>query len=75
LDFNIKISCSPDTQPPELEDRDRELNETHIINGEMISDQLHYLDTHKFMRPDGIHPKVLRELVEVLTKPHSIIIQ
>ncbi|KFW00845.1 hypothetical protein N327_12243, partial [Fulmarus glacialis] len=40
-----------------------------------ISDLLHHLDTHKSMGPDGIHPKVLRELVEVLTEPLSIIYQ
>ncbi|GAB0181963.1 mitochondrial enolase superfamily member 1 [Grus japonensis] len=41
----------------------------------MVSDLLHHLDTHKSMGPDGIHPKVLRELAEVLTKPLSIIYQ
>ena len=41
----------------------------------MISSLLHHLDTHKSMGPDGIHPRVLRELVEVLTKPLSIIYQ
>ncbi|KFQ88614.1 hypothetical protein N337_11530, partial [Phoenicopterus ruber ruber] len=46
-----------------------------IIQGEMVSDLLHHLDTHKSMGPDGIHPRVLRELVAVLTKPLSIIYQ
>ncbi|GAB0208615.1 mitochondrial enolase superfamily member 1 [Grus japonensis] len=41
----------------------------------MVSDLLHHLDTHKSMGSDGIHPRVLRELVEVLTKPLSIIYQ
>ncbi|GAB0186834.1 mitochondrial enolase superfamily member 1 [Grus japonensis] len=41
----------------------------------MVSDLLHHLDTHKSMGPDGIHPRVLRQLVEVLTKPFSIIYQ
>jgi len=41
----------------------------------MVSDLLHYLDTHKSVGPDGIHPRVLRELVEVLTKLLSIIYQ
>ncbi|GAB0208774.1 mitochondrial enolase superfamily member 1 [Grus japonensis] len=41
----------------------------------MVSDLLHHLDTHKSMGPDGIHPRVLRELVEVLIKPLSIIYQ
>ncbi|KAK4824449.1 hypothetical protein QYF61_015764, partial [Mycteria americana] len=63
------------TQPPELEDRDGEQNEAPIIQGEMVSDLLHHLDTRKSMGPDGIHPRVLRELVEVLTKPLSILYQ
>ncbi|KFV52859.1 hypothetical protein N328_12805, partial [Gavia stellata] len=33
------------------------------------------LDTHKSMGPDGIHPRVLREVVEVLTKTLSVIYQ
>ncbi|GAB0210317.1 mitochondrial enolase superfamily member 1 [Grus japonensis] len=41
----------------------------------MIRDLLHHLDTHKSMGLDGIHPRVLRELVEALTKPLSIIYQ
>ena len=59
----------------ELEDRDREQNGAPIIQGEMVSDLLHHLDTHKSMGLDGIHPRVLRELAEVLTKPLSIIYQ
>ena len=73
--FNSKTSCSRGTQPPELEDREGEQNEAPIIQGEMVSDLLHHLDTHKSMGLDGIHPRVLRELAEVLTKPLSIIYQ
>ncbi|KAF1618604.1 UNVERIFIED_CONTAM: putative RNA-directed DNA polymerase from transposon X-element, partial [Eudyptes robustus] len=75
LVFNSKTSCSLGTQPLELEDRDGGQNEAPIIQGEMVSDLLRHLDTHKSMRPDGIHPKVLRELPDVLTKPLSIIYQ
>ncbi|KFV54970.1 RNA-directed DNA polymerase from mobile element jockey, partial [Tyto alba] len=46
-----------------------------IIHGEMVSDLLHHLDTHKSMGPGGIHPRVLRELAEVITKSLSIICQ
>ena len=67
--FNSKTSCSPGTQPPELEDREGKQNEAPIMQGEMVSDLLHHLDTHRSMGPDGIHPRVLRELAEVLTKP------
>ncbi|KAK4823371.1 hypothetical protein QYF61_001719 [Mycteria americana] len=73
--FNSKTSRSWGTQPPVLEDRDKEQNEAPIIQGEMVSDLLHHLDTHKSMGPDGIHPRILRELAEVLTKPLSIIYQ
>ncbi|KAK4829409.1 hypothetical protein QYF61_003973 [Mycteria americana] len=41
----------------------------------MVSDLLHHLDTCKCMGPNGIHPRVLRELVEMLTKPLSILYQ
>lgn len=37
----------------------------------MVSNLLHYLS----MGPDGIHPRVLRELEEELTKPLSTIYQ
>ncbi|KAK4828051.1 hypothetical protein QYF61_023089 [Mycteria americana] len=73
--FNSKTSCSRGTQPPELEDRDGEQNEAPIIQGEMVRDLLQHLDIHKSIGPDGIHPRVLRELVEVLTKPFSILYQ
>ncbi|GAB0179390.1 mitochondrial enolase superfamily member 1 [Grus japonensis] len=73
--FNSKSSHSQGTQPPEVEDRDGEQNEAPITQGEMVSDLLHHLDTHRSMGLDGIHPRVLRELAEVLTKPLSIIYQ
>ena len=73
--FNSKGSCSPDTQPPEQEDRNEEQKETPKIHGEMVSDLLHHIDTHKSMGPDGIHPRVLSELADVLAKPTSITYQ
>ncbi|KAK4832250.1 hypothetical protein QYF61_021602 [Mycteria americana] len=73
--FNSKDQLFPGYQPTELEDRDREQNEAPIIQKEMVSDLLHHLDTHKSMGTGGIHPRVLRELAEVLTKPLSILYQ
>ncbi|KAK4820600.1 hypothetical protein QYF61_001906 [Mycteria americana] len=72
--FNSKTS-SLVTQPPESEDRDGNQNGAPIIQGEMVSDLLHHLDTHKSMGPDEILPRVLKELADVLTKPLSIIYQ
>ncbi|KAK4810636.1 LOW QUALITY PROTEIN: hypothetical protein QYF61_007373 [Mycteria americana] len=71
--FNSRANCSLGTQPPESEDRDRDQNGAPIIQGEMVSDLLHHLDIHKSMGPDEIHPRVLKELAEELTKPLSII--
>ncbi|KAK4827481.1 hypothetical protein QYF61_018781 [Mycteria americana] len=73
--FNSQTSYPQGIQPPEQEDRDREHNKPPIIQGEAVNDLLCYLDTHKSMGPDGIHPRVLKELVEELAKPLSIIYQ
>jgi len=41
----------------------------------MVSNLLHHLDTHRSLGLDGIHPRVPRELAEVVAKPLSIIYQ
>jgi len=75
LVFNSKTSGSAGTQPPELIDGDREQNEAPLILGKIFSVLLHHLHTHKSMASEDIQPRVLREQVEVLTKPLSIIYQ
>lgn len=51
----------------------REHNEAPTVQGEMVQDLLHHLNTYKSMGLNGIHPRVLRELVEVFTEPLPII--
>jgi len=58
-----------------LEYREGEWNKSPIIQEESINDLLCHLDTYQSLGLDGIHPRVLRELVEELAKPLSIIYQ
>ncbi|KAJ7400317.1 hypothetical protein BTVI_106713 [Pitangus sulphuratus] len=71
--FNSKTGCPQDNCLLGLVDSDRELNSPPVIQQEEVSDLLIHLDPHKSMGPDGIHPRVMRELVEKLNKPLSII--
>jgi len=73
--FNSQTGYSQDSQPPVLEGRVGARNKSPVIQEAAVNDLPCHLDTHKSMGPDGIHPKVLKELVEELAKPLSIIYQ
>ncbi|XP_032060933.1 antigen WC1.1-like [Aythya fuligula] len=63
------------THPPDLVEGDGEQNVAFIIHEDMVGDLLQHLDVHKSVGSDGIHMRMLRELVEELTKTLSIIYQ
>ena len=46
-----------------------------MIQVEAVRELLLHLDCHKSMGMDGLHPRVLRELVGVIAEPLSAIYQ
>lgn len=71
--FIRKANCSSTHNSPELKDGDREQDKAPIVQWEIIGNLLHLFNIHKFKGLDEIHPWVLKEVVEALTKSLSII--
>ena len=74
--FSSVFTIEEDGATPQLTTRDIKVAMPHLeITEAMVKKKLEGLNTNKSAGPDGLHPRVLRELSEVISKPLARIMQ